>query len=226
MRVKDVVAASAQAETFAASAGGFVAGEQTQARPDDPRDASAVLTLRVPGDRLPSLLTSLARLGAMLSQDQSSSDVTDQVIDVNARIQAQQASVDRIRALLAQATTIGQVVDIESELSTREGALESLKGQAKALSEQTSLATVTATLVGPGAAPPPPKKASTGFGHGLTQGWKAFTAAATWLLTALGAILPFLIIGVPIAWAVFVLRRRRPVIASLPASEPVSSPAP
>ena len=209
VRVKDVLASAGKAETLAAGAGGFVAGEQTQADPDQPDMARAVLTLRVPGSRLPQLLGDLGRLGALLSQDQAASDVTAEVIDVQARIASQQASVNRIRALLGQAKTIGQVVQIEGELANREGALESLKGQSKALADQTSLATVTATLVGQGAGPPVVTPAETGFAHGLKQGWKAFTSATTWLLTALGSVLPFLIIGVPLLWALASLRRRR-----------------
>ncbi len=209
IRVKDVLASAGKAETLAAGAGGFVAGEQTQADPDQPDLARAVLTLRVPGPRLPRLLGDLGRLGALISQDQAASDVTAEVIDVQARIASQQASVNRIRALLGQAKTIGQVVQIEGELANREGALESLKGQSKALADQTSLATVTATLVGSGSAPPVVTPAETGFGHGLKQGWKAFTTATTWLLTALGAVLPFLIIGVPLLWVLATARRRR-----------------
>jgi hypothetical protein len=209
VRVKDVLASAGKAETLAAGAGGFVAGEQTQADPDQPDLARAVLTLRVPGPRLPQLLGDLGRLGALISQDQAASDVTAEVIDVQARIASQQASVNRIRALLGQAKTIGQVVQIEGELANREGALESLKGQSKALADQTSLATVTATLVGLGAAPPVVTPAETGFGHGLKQGWKAFTTATNWLLTALGAVLPFLIIGVPLLWVLISVRRRR-----------------
>ena len=209
VRVKDVLASAGKAETLAAGAGGFVAGEQTQADPDQPDLARAVLTLRVPGPRLPQLLGDLGRLGALISQDQAASDVTAEVIDVQARIASQQASVNRIRALLGQAKTIGQVVQIEGELANREGALESLKGQSKALADQTSLATVTATLVGSGSAPPVVTPAETGFGHGLKQGWKAFTTATTWLLTALGAVLPFLIIGVPLLWVLVSVRRRR-----------------
>ena len=84
-----------------------------------------------------------------MSEDQSADDVTGQVIDVAARISAQRASVARIRALLAKATTLGQVVQVEGELTTRQAALESLEGQAAALADQTSLATATVTIVGP-----------------------------------------------------------------------------
>ncbi|MGZ4466787.1 MAG: DUF4349 domain-containing protein, partial [Nocardioides sp.] len=145
VRVDDVLASSARASTLAAAASGFVAGEQTQAAPDHPGKAEAVLTLRVPAARLPQLMTQLRGLGTLLAETQNAEDVTGQVIDVKARISAQRASVARIQALLARATTVGQVVQIEGELTSRQAALESLEGQAAALADQTSLATVTAT---------------------------------------------------------------------------------
>src|SRR5262249_60272583 len=79
----------------------------------------------------------------------STQDVTSQVIDVAARLRSEQASVDRVRALLAQATSIGEIVSIESELTQREADLESLESQQANLNDLTALSTITATLLGP-----------------------------------------------------------------------------
>ena len=220
VRVSDVVASAGRVSVLAGGAGGYVADEQTQIDPDHPGQSTSVVTLRIPGAALTQVLSALARMGVLLAQDQSSNDVTGQVIDVAARLASQQASVDRIRVLLAQANTIGEVVAIEGELATREGALESLQGQAKQLADQTSLATVTVTFVGPQAAvvvPVPPKQ---GFGRGLSQGWAAFTSATSWLLTALGAALPFAVLVAAAGAVVAVLRRRRPGASSAEAAGP------
>jgi len=107
-------------------------------------------------------------------------------------------------------------VRIEGELAQREAALESLEAQAKALSDQTSLATVTVTLVGPTAPAAPKPVEATGFGTGLRQGWHAFTVGTTWLLTALGAVLPFAILFALVASGVWLVLRRRRTPAPLP----------
>jgi hypothetical protein len=211
IRVPDVLAASARADALATSLGGFVAGEQTQAEPDHPSKAEAVLTLRVPAAQLPQLVSALHGLGTLVSEQQNAADVTGQVIDVQARIAAQRASVARVSALMSRATTLGQVVLIEGELTRRQADLESLEGQAAQLADQTSLGTVTATLVGPSATPvakPPPPP--TGFGAGLSRGWHGFATAATWLLTVIGTALPFLLLAVPLLALVAMLRRRQP----------------
>jgi Domain of unknown function (DUF4349) len=211
LRVPDVLATSAKASALAEGLGGFVAGEKTQASPDEPSKSEAVLVLRVPADRLPAMLTQLHGLGTLVSEDQSADDVTGQVIDVAARISAQKASVARIRALLAKANTLGQVVQVEGELTTRQAALESLQGQAAALADQTTLATATVAIVGPKAvaAVTTPAPAPTGFAAGLSKGWHAFAVAGTWLLTTLGVLLPFLVLVVPLAFGGYVLARRR-----------------
>ncbi len=222
VRVPDVLATSARVSALATAHGGFVAGEQTQADPDHPAKAEAVLTLRVPAASLPALLTQLRGLGTLLTEQQSADDVTGQVVDVQARINAQKASVARISALMARATTLGQVVQIEGELTKRQADLESLQGQAAKLADQTSLATVTATIVGP-TTPAPAKKAPppTGFGAGLSKGWHAFSAAGTWLLTAVGAVLPFVLLLAPfVALALVLARRRSRAVVTPPASDP------
>ena len=227
VRVEDVLVTSAKAESLAEGLGGFVSGEKMAASPEQPGKSEAVLTLRVPADRLPALLVSLRGLGTLLDENQSADDVTGQVIDVAARISAQKASVARIRALMAQATTLGQVVQIEGELTSRQAALESLEGQAAALADQTTLATATVTIVGPKAVPPATHHESTptGFGTGLSKGWHAFTTAGAWLLTAVGVLLPFLLVLVPVGAVGWALARRRTKVGPAPTTTEPPAPA-
>jgi len=223
VRADDVPAAAREARRLTAAAGGLVAGEQTLTEPDDPGRASSMLTLRVPADRLAGLLDGLSDLGTVLAQDQTATDVTEQVVDVESRLKTQRASVERVRALLARAKTIGEIVQVEAELTRREADLEALQAQAKQLADQTALATVTLSLIGPKS---PEAGSDDGFVAGLKRGWDAFVATTTWLLTALGTVLPFLVLGLVFALALFiVLRRRRPVGAA-PAPAPPSSAPP
>jgi hypothetical protein len=221
LRVADVLAASARAGALASALGGFVAAEQTQAAPDQPAKAEADLTLRVPAAQLPVLVSQLRGLGTLVTEGQNAQDVTGQVIDVQARISAQRASVARISTLMAKATSLGQVVLIEGELTRRQANLESLQGQAAALADQTALGTVTATLFGPTATPVATKAPPTpaGFGAGLSRGWHGFATAGTWLLTAIGTAVPFGLLAVPLAALVALLRRRQ-------AGEPVEAGPP
>jgi Flp pilus assembly protein TadB len=189
-----------------------------------------MLTARVPNQSLDAVMAAVARTGTVLSRSQTSDDVTSQYVDTQSRVRSQTASVERVRALLAKATTIGQVVQIEGELSRREADLESLEAQLKALQNQTALSTLTVDLAST-RAPAPPAKNDSGFLAGLSAGWTALLASLTVLLTVLGALLPFLVVlallGIPVlVWA----RRQRAARAagSPPADpgQPQPQPAP
>ncbi len=209
VRVPDVNQAATQAEALADAAGGYLGGDDRQI---DAGQSTATLTLRVSADRFDATMAAIARLGKEQNRTVSTQDVTSQVIDIAARLRTQQASVDRIRALLAKATTIGEIVSIESELTQREADLESLEAQQAKLGDLTTLSTITVTLLGPQAHLVVAKKTEhkSGFVAGLSRGWHAFLASMAWLLTVLGAVLPFAIGIALVAWLARLLVRRLP----------------
>ncbi|SFW48658.1 DUF4349 domain-containing protein [Amycolatopsis australiensis] len=198
-KVTDVVA---QARGIAQGAGGYTGQESTG-------DDSATLSLAVPADKLDPVLDQLSHLGSSLvKRELNTQDVTGQVIDVEARLATQRASVERIRALLAKATSVSDITSIESELTNRESALESLEQQRNSLAGSVAMATVSMTVRGV-AAPPPAAEDRSGFFGGLAAGWDAFLTFGGGVLTVLGAIAPFLLVAVPLAWLAWWLARRR-----------------
>jgi Domain of unknown function (DUF4349) len=222
VRVVDVQRAALDAAQAARGLGGLVSAEQTIADPQDPSQTTSDLTLRVPNARFDDLLDQVRGLGDVLSQTQQATDVTGQVADIDARVEAQRASVRRIQALLSQANKIGDVVAIESQLAERQSDLESLEAQQKALADQTTLATLSVSIVGPEPVGTP--EDDTGFMAGLRAGWKAFTDALQTGLTGLGAVLPFvgffLVIALPLlAWSRSRGRRTVPAATAPPAEE-------
>src|SRR5262249_45568847 len=144
----------------------------------------------------------------------------------DARLATQKASVERVRALLARAQTIGEIVSIESELTKREAELASLQQRKDKLAGQVALSTITLSLRGPAA--PEPAREDTGFVAGLRNGWSAFLGSITIVMTVAGWLLPWLLaIGVPIWLLVWLLRRRRrPAPASAPAVATGTAPEP
>ncbi|KAA6213321.1 DUF4349 domain-containing protein [Streptomyces albofaciens JCM 4342] len=201
----DVPGALAKARTAVKGAGGYVEDESTD-RDGEGRERSRAV-LRVPPGAYDGLLDRLSRLGTLKQRQVSAKDVTDQVVDTDSRIKSQQASVARVRALMDKATSIGDIVTLESELSRRQSELESLQARLKSLKEQTGMATVTLVLREPDAAD---DDRETTFGDALSGGWDAFTAGVRWLLVAVGAALPFLAAGALVYALWRVLRGRLP----------------
>ncbi|MFD2467016.1 DUF4349 domain-containing protein [Amycolatopsis silviterrae] len=194
-KTDDVVS---RARAIATGAGGYPGQESAT-------DESASLTLSVPAEKLDGVLDQLGGLGQVKRREISAQDVTAQVVDVDARLATQRASVDRIRALLAKAQSVSEIASVESELTSRQATLESLERQQKSLAGQVAMATVSLSVTKQDA----PAEAG-GFLSGLAGGWDAFVAFCGGLVRVLGVLLPFLVaFGIPAAALVWWFRRRR-----------------
>ncbi|MFU8852092.1 DUF4349 domain-containing protein [Micromonospora sp. SL1-18] len=206
VRVEDVDRAAREATARAREAGGFVGGDQ---RTSESADARAELILRVPADRFTALIDGLAGLGKQERREIRTEDVTEETVDLDARIATQRARVDSARKLLARATSINDLVTLENEVGRREADLASLEAKKRRLADLTALSTITVAFVGPHAVTVE-KEDDLGFLVGLRGGWSAFLSSLTVALTVLGAVLPFaLMIGVPVALLIWLARRRR-----------------
>jgi hypothetical protein len=210
---KDVGAALTRAEAIVNGTGGFVAIERTEAsRQGQPRYST--LTVRVPVDDFDDVLAELGALGTLEQQSRSAKDVTGEVVDVESRLASAEESIKRIRLLLGRAQNLGDVIRLESELSSRQADLEALEAQRSFYADQTSLATIDLTLLSRHhVAPPTPEPDDAGFLAGLAAGWRALLGFLTGGATVLGAMLPFavlaLIVGLPLWLLLRALWQRR-----------------
>jgi hypothetical protein len=209
--VEDLDAAAEEARRLAEEAGGFVFGEDTARR----SSAQTVLTLKVPPEQFGDLLGALGELGRVDAQQISSDDVTEQVVSLDSRIRTAEASVLRLRALIARAERIEDIAFLEGELLDRETNLETLRGEQRTLERQVDLATITVTMRAANPAPvedePQEARDLPSFLDGFHVGWTALVWVGAALLTLLGALAPYVPIAVVVYLVVrWLLRRRRP----------------
>src|SRR5689334_1541127 len=195
----DPVAATRRVRAAVAGAAGTVSQESST-------DSGAQLTIRVPADRLDQLIDAIAGLGHVTHRTAQVIDATEDVVDLGARVASQRASVDRVRALLSQARSIGDVVAIESELTRREADLDSLTGRLAALKDQVALSTLTVDVdkapIAKTDNPPP-----AGFLAGLAAGWEGLQATASATGAVIGFLVPFLPVVALLLGLVWVGRR-------------------
>jgi hypothetical protein len=222
--VSDPVKAGAEAIGIVESHGGRIDNRSEQAG-TGPESASAQLTIRVPEDDVTETLDELKKLGTAESVSITSTDVTAQTTDLDARITAMQGSVDRLLDLMAAATDIDDLVALESALSTRQADLDSLKSQRDLLGDQVAYSTIDLQLVAAGAVPAGGPK---DFWGGLVVGWNSLVAGLAGSFVALGVALPWLLVLAVLAGIALVIFRvasRRPVkTATTHAQPPVSPP--
>ncbi len=216
LTVADVDAAAAKVRAIAAAARGMVLAEAISSEPESPDlGGFSTITISVPTDALDETLDRLAGSARSTHATPPPRTSPRQYVDTESRVKTMQASVERVRALMAEATRLADIVSLEAELSRRQADLESLQTQLAALEDAVDLAPIEVTLSTDETALED-RDDDTGFLAGLAAGWEAFATSVTVLLTALGALLPFAVlaalVGVPlVVW----LRRRgtRPVPA-------------
>ncbi|MEU3648263.1 DUF4349 domain-containing protein [Lentzea sp. NPDC034063] len=203
LRSDDVLKAIGQIKDRATAVGGFAGQENSTSR-------SGSVTVRVPSSELDRVVRDLGSVGEVTRSEVRSEDVTDQLVDVEARIATQKASVERLRVLFERAGTTAEIAQIESELTKRQAELESQQRRSESLKGKVAMATLTVQVATVPIAPPEPEKA--GFLSALAGGWSALLAVLNGILIAAGALLPFVVaLGVPAAVVIYVLRRRRRV---------------
>lgn len=228
LRADEVGPTVARIRAITSTAKGYVTAENTSAT--DAYVYSSI-TIQVPAASLDDVVAKISALGTVESVDLSSQDVTSQTVDLDARIAALQASVDRMTDLMAQASDVNDLMAIEAQLSARQADLDSLKAQRSWLGEQVAMSTLNVTV---SPVPTVEPVETPGFANGLENGWAALISAGGVAVTAFGFFLPFLIlcllITIPVVlvsvWAVRRHRRRMAArVAAMQTTAPAASPA-
>jgi len=218
---EDPIEAADDAVRIVERAGGRVDSRSEQPGVDGGGNgAFAQLVVRIPSDELTETLDEIKQLGEVEDVSINSTDVTAQTQDLDARISALQASVDRLLALLPLATSTTDLIAIETALSERQANLESLQAQRRYLSEQVDLSTITVDFGSQDAAPVDEPE---GFLDGLVAGWTALVGFLGAALIAFGVALPWLAAVAVLALAALLIvrsvRRSRRATTTAPPEE-------
>ncbi|WP_243056700.1 DUF4349 domain-containing protein [Nocardioides sp. SR21] len=214
LRSDDVGKAQFDVEKLAQRYFGEITEEKTTT--DDDGDAAYTnLVLRIPTEQFNDAMNDLQELDAaeLVAANSTENDVTTKLIDTQTRLAAQRRSIARITVLFDRAESIRDIMSIEAELSRRQADLESLERQAAFLRGQTAMSTITVSIdKTPAKAVKKAEEDDSGFVAGFKAGWDALTSFAVGLATALGALLPWLVVvailGPPTWLLVRWLRRR------------------
>lgn len=189
-------------------AGGRV-DSRTETEATDFAGAEASLTLRIPSNTLEATLDDLGELGSVVEVSVTRDDVTTQVLSVDAQIRALETSVARLDTLLANATVMSDLIELESALTTRQAELDSLKAQQAYLDEQIALSTIYLALREKAQTP---AGIPTNFVDGFMTGVQAFVWLIGVVVVVFGFALPWIVavtIVLTIVWALTRLVRRR-----------------
>ncbi len=140
IQVWSVSNAVSKATAMTERQGGFVEKKSDQG------EEAASVTLRVPAKTFKTALATLESLGTVTYRNVEGEDVTEQYIDVEARLKNKIVLRDRLKQLLEKAMVVKDVLAIETELNRVQGDIDSMEGRIKSLKGQVEYATVTLSL--------------------------------------------------------------------------------
>ena len=157
IEVEAVEPSVGQIRAIAESVGGFVEQLSSSGGSENPR---AELTVRVPQDQFEPALGRIEGLGDVESRNLGSEDVTEQFIDLSARLRSSKREEQSLLALLERSSTVTEILTVERELARVRSAIERAQGQLNFLERRVDLATIHVSLFPPGARPTNPPVAS------------------------------------------------------------------
>ena len=141
LEVKDFDASLARARTAIIGLGGYISGSQMAFDGDRPY---ASITYRIPAARWDDALVALKGLATKVVGEQTQAvEVTSTVIDLDARIDNLRATERSLQAIMAKATKIPDILEVQSQLSNVRGQIEQLVAERDHLKDQAAYGTMT-----------------------------------------------------------------------------------
>ncbi len=163
------------------------------------------ITIRVPSSDLDDVLGKIGSLGKVTSESTSGTDVTEEYIDVEARLSNLEKQETRLQEILEMTTTVEEVLEVERELGRVRGEIESLTGRLNYLNDRIDLATIDVHVREPTSI-----THSWGLRDALSESVHGFISSVNGIIVFIGYALPvtiFLLISGTIL--VLIVRRIR-----------------
>lgn len=188
--------------------GGFVASNQTQRKFQN--EQSGTWIVRIPVDQYSAFLDGVHSLGFAESRKENAQDVTEEFVDIEARIKNKKQLEARVISILDERSgKLVDVLEIERELSRVREEIERMEGRIRYLADRTSLATVTINCreqqeYQPATAP--------SLANRIKEAWSdsigAMRFAGGNLLVASVALLPWAVLLTVFGWVAYRITRR------------------
>ncbi|MGJ3196886.1 DUF4349 domain-containing protein [Peribacillus frigoritolerans] len=145
LKVKNLEKAQMKIENKAAEYGGYVV--ESNVYREDEELVEGTITVRVPEAHFQDFLTdSEGEASEVVGRNVTGQDVTEQYVDLKARLKSKRAVEERLLAFMKGAEKTEDLLKISSDLAVVQEEIEQLTGQMKYLENQTSYSTVTITL--------------------------------------------------------------------------------
>lgn len=150
---------------------------------------SGFLTARVPQDKFYPAIEKIESLGTRKQRQVSGQDVTEEFIDLGARLDNFKKQEARLSDILKMAATVKDIIEVEHELERVRGEIESLTGRLNYLNQSVEMSTITVSVVEPS----PIAGEDWGISDTLGEAARGFIDSIKGLIIFTGFIIPILI---------------------------------
>ncbi|MCZ7383088.1 MAG: DUF4349 domain-containing protein [Candidatus Methanoperedens sp.] len=204
LEVKSVEKASNDIVKIVEASQGFISGSSTDASGGS---KNGQMTIRVPQKNFYSTIAQIEALGTEKSRQISGQDVTEEFIDVGARLDNLKKQETRFQEILKNASTVKDVLEVERELERVRGEIESLTGRMNYLNQSVEMSTITVNVMEPA----PIAGEGWGITDALREAAAGFIGSVNGLIVFIGYILPIVVfIAIIVLLAKWVKRKALP----------------
>ena len=172
---------------IAEGAGGFVLSTELS----DERAGTGTIVVRVPAEEFEGALASIGDLGDVERRTVSGEDVSEEFVDLEARLRNFEAQEAVLLRLMDRATTIGETIRVQRELTGVQLEVERIRGRLRFLEDRTSLGTITVGMREAGAV----VASQTTLEKAFEQAGEAALTVVSMLIVALGFAIPLAVLG-------------------------------
>jgi hypothetical protein len=170
---------------------GFVVNS-TASQGSDKRLVQGSLDLRIPAESYEDALARLRQLGKVEALEESGQDVSQEFVDLNARIRQLRAVEAQLLELLQQADDVPAALAVQNQLSQVQLDLEQARGRLQYLDNRVSYATISLAMHEVGAVAPK------GGGFSIVDAWatagSAFLTVVGWIFIGIAVAAPVLVL--------------------------------
>lgn len=153
--------------SIAESVGGFVVTSESKQRQveNGAQKLEVNLVVRVPAVQFGSALDQIRGAGNVTAEKITGQDVTEEFIDLEARIKTQKALELQFLEIMKQAHKVEDALEVQSQIADVRTEIEKLEGRKRFLENRASLSTITVNIQSPTAI----AVNTTGFGRDIRQ---------------------------------------------------------
>ncbi|MEW5861147.1 MAG: DUF4349 domain-containing protein [Cyanobacteriota bacterium] len=196
---------------------------QEQKPKDENARHTASMQIRVPQEQLETSLDFLAKLGTVQRRTLTAEDVTDQLVDNEARLRNLRKQESTLLKIMERSGSVGDVLKVANELSNVRQNIEQLDAQLKNLRSRVAYSTITLTLEEAIAGIPPERP----LGSEVRETWNQATYSLGELTTSLirlgiwlAVFSPFLLVLVAVPVGYHRLKQQRSQSSPQPSEPP------